>query len=255
MWLGIIGRERERTTDLATLLKGQLEDTEVMYLPPIETRPCLFNVALFAPAPEKCIIFTSPRGVRHFVDQIGLPTGRVVAIGLATAMYLESLGVKVWFRSKTETSEGLACELLPVLQAYDQAQSIKSILLQPTSDIAGRYLCDYFVNQGFEYHMVPIYETVSSRYFADELMSLYECPDFFVFYSPSGVDSWLEALKQVAWAVKDTFLPISIGPKTTARLKECGYTHIHEAASPHVQDLAQVIRDCLRSEKRGNKEI
>ena len=244
MRLGIIGREEEMVRYIVERVKSTVSDVELLCMPPIITRACE-EVGAFDLKGGGCIIFTSPRGVRHFIDRFGLPECRVVSIGLSTQRLLESEGVKVWFRPFVETSQGLAEELLPLLKAFDAENNIKTSLLQPSSDIAGLYLKEYFEAHGFDYRLVPIYETILNPLFPEMLQGLSRCPDFFVFYSPSGVTSWVKAVQTVPWVIGEAFVAVSIGPKTTGELVRCGYKNICEAASPHPEDVVRVVVDSI----------
>ncbi|KGN79285.1 hypothetical protein HQ35_08270 [Porphyromonas cangingivalis] len=248
MKFGIIGREQEMARDIVEGIKSIVSDIELSCMAPIITRPCEVDKGAFGREGELCFIFTSPRGARHFIDRFGLPEGKTVAIGLSTERLLESEGVRVWFRPSIETSQGLAAELLPLLKKYDAENDIRTTLVQPTSDIAGLYLKEYFQTNGFDYHLAPIYETVLNPLFSKMLQGLSRCPDFFVFYSPSGVTSWIEAIKNAPWVVGNTFLAISIGPKTTEKLEQYGYKNISEAASPHPEDVVRVVVDSIKRE-------
>lgn len=248
MKFGIIGREEEMAREIVEGIKAIRSDIDLSCMPPIITRPCEVEEGAFAREGEACFIFTSPRGARHFIDRFGLPQGRVVAIGLSTEQLLEAEGVKVWFRPSVETSQGLAAELLPLLKEYDITNDIRTTLVQPTSDIAGLYLKECFEASGFDYRLVPIYETVLNPLFPEMLQGLSRCPDFFVFYSPSGVTSWVEAVQTAPWRVGDAFVAISIGPKTTQKLEQCGYKNIYEAVSPHPQDVVRVVVDSMERE-------
>lgn len=248
MKFGIIGREEEMAREILDELKAIVSDVELSCMPPIITRPCEVKIQDFSQKGDLCFIFTSPRGARHFIDLFGAPKGRVVAIGLSTEYLLESEGVSVWFRPSIETSQGLAAELLPVLKEHDATNDIRTRLVQPTSDIAGLYLKEYFEANGFDYFFVPIYETKPNPLFPKMLQGLSRCPDFFVFYSPSGVTSWIEAVQTVSWLVRDTFVAISIGPKTTQKLEQYGYKNIYEVTSPHPQDVVRAVIDSIERE-------
>lgn len=248
MRFGIIGREEEIAREIAERIKSIVSDVVLSCMPPIITRPCEMEEGIFARHRGVCFIFTSPRGAKHFIDHFGLPEGRVVAIGLSTEQLLKSKGIKVWFRPSVETSQGLAVELLPLLKGHDATNNTRTTLIQPTSDIAGLYLKEFFEVNGFDYHLVPIYETVPNPLFPKMLQGLSRCPDFFVFYSPSGVTSWMEAVQAAPWTVGDAFVAISIGPKTTQKLVQYGYKNIYEATSPHPEDVVRVVVDHIERE-------
>lgn len=255
--IGIIGREHTLVAQVMNHLEGILSDVSVISIPTIVTEDVPFDERLFegADSPGTCVVFTSPRSVTHFTNRYSKPIARAIAIGKATAIKLQGLGISPWFLPTEETSEGLAEELLPLLRDHDRTVECKSRLIQPSSDIAGRYLQDYFSANGYEYHVVATYRTIPNPLLVDALCKLDSSPLFFVFFSPSGVSAWQEALAHVPWRLRNDFVAVSIGPKTTAALKGSGYTKIIEADSPHSNDIAKAILKSSETPEATNCEL
>ncbi|MDO4695325.1 uroporphyrinogen-III synthase [Porphyromonas sp.] len=246
---GIIGREPKLVNDIVKQVKDVYPELDLLCLPPIRT--CQNeDVRLPQIAKDRsCIIFSSPRGAQHYIDSFGLPKGRVVTIGQATELFLSSKGVEVCFRPSVETSQGLVDEFYPILEEYDRNFGIQTVIVQPTSNIAGIYMRNFFSSKGYEYYLIPLYETTPHPEFVQKLQEVPKCPDFFVFCSPSGVQAWSEALEKVSWSLDEDFVAVSIGPKTSQALIDLGYKNIREASTPHSEDIAKEIIFYLKDQE------
>lgn len=94
---------------------------------------------------------------------------------------------------------------------------------------------------------VSVYATMPVSDFAPSLTAKVAAvgnPGWIVFFSPSGVDIALNACRTSNWWTNDVKVA-SIGPTTSARLRELGITVDAEAAKPGAAELAKSIAEAL----------
>lgn len=229
----IIGREPQRSQSLRNNLSSLLEQLSIECIPFIDTQPVPFDLPKHEGLP--LFLFTSPRAVEMYFNSKRLPNpSSVASIGQATTKALEKQGIIPFFTSQIENAQGMAPKLLQFLQTNQLAPHI----IQPTSNIAGHYLHDYFVERGFEYSLLTTYQVTPSVQLTDKLQSYILAPEWVIFYSPSGVRAWSEA------SPFSSFPPaISIGPTTTKELKKMGARIILETPTPHEDDIIKTIKN------------
>lgn len=226
----IIGREPERSERVRSELVTTFHDLEVLSIPFITIAPVPFEL----PNPEKTplFLFTSPRSVEVFFRSVPqLPKGAYVAsIGYATAKTLCNMGIEPHFIGSTENSKSLAPELLQ----YIGIQSLRFHVIQPTSNIAGRYLDEFFNSRGIEYTRLVTYDVLPDPSLKDRLSQLSGNPEWVLFYSPGGVEAWTAAtdMRPLAFA---------IGPVTAEKLRSTGWDKVYESETPHEIDIIRTI--------------
>lgn len=229
--LAIIGREQERCETLLRQLSRIFPELEVRAVPMIQTSAVPFEVPKTSPQIAPVYLFSSPRAVIHFFERATLPDGaNVVSIGRGTSRELYKHDVHPGFISSVENAIGMAPEML----AYLKSVIGRSEIIQPTSDIAGDFLQDYFKARGVRYHKLVTYTVAPHDGLPNFVSQLTESPKFVVFYSPSGVR---------AWAKSSHYRPtaISIGPATTQELINEGWKEIHESRTPDGEDLLAAV--------------
>lgn len=225
----IIGRELMRSKQIRDQLSATFHSLEVRCIPFITTIEVPFEL----PTPRKTplYLFTSPRNVEIFFKKATLPKEALIAsIGFATTKALCDIGHEPHFTSPIENARGMAPELLQ----YITVQTQQFHIIQPSSNIAGHYLYDFFKEKGFEYTRLVTYEVQSNPELKRQLSLLETPPEWVLFYSPSGVRAWSEVSSSRP-------LAFSIGPVTTKELEKEGWSEIHESDSPHEIDIIRTI--------------
>lgn len=229
----IIGREAERSKQLRERLAALYDGLSIESIPFIETHPLAFDLPDYQGT--TLFLFTSPRAVEMFFQSKKLPNGCLVAsIGAATSKALKARGIAPSFTSNIENAKGMAPELLQYIQNNGQAPHI----IQPTSNIAGQHLRDYFEARGFEYTLLTTYEVLPSNQLKDKLSRFSHAPEWVMFYSPSGVRAWYEASP-----FPTNPIAFSIGPSTTKKLRKLGWQAIFESNCPHEDDIIETIKN------------
>ncbi len=197
---------------------------EVVQLPVLkfEKKPELLN--LISPqylSDFSMIIFTSPNGVRHFMDHIlsrgmdarGLIGKQIVAIGPKTAQTLRSYGISADFQPEHYHSEGIA-EMLPV-ELSDQR------ILMPVAAGADGQLSSNLEKRGAQVTVLKTYETVMPDHLSFTLMP----HDWIVFTSPSTATHFFQSV----WDGQTPIRCVSIGKKTSAKIHDHWSESIFEA--------------------------
>ncbi len=219
---------------------------EVLETPTISTQPLLdaeVRRAVEQIAVYDLICCTSQNGVEALfgmladagLDARALSGAQVGAVGRATADAFAARGIAADFVPERATAEGL----LNLLDADEWAG--RNVLLAVAANARA------VLREGLEQRManvdeVAFYETRVEPLPAEEAVAVRNA-DIVTFASGSAVRSALEALGG-AEPLADTTL-ISIGPTTTAALRECGLEPAAEAAEASVEGLvAAVLAAC-----------
>ncbi len=239
---------------VVTRARGQAEDLSrrldalggtVIEFPTIDFRPAAdtapLDNAIAHLSDYDWIIFTSANGVRFFVDRLGSPASvlgslraRVCAIGPATRRAVENLHIKV----DLMPDEYVAESLVRAFEAHDLAG--KRILL-PRAAVARDLVPQELARRGAHVDVVETYRTVVPEDAAARAKEIFfggSRPDWITFTSSSTVRNFLsaagpEALHGVHIA--------SIGPVTTATLRQHGLVISTEAAKFTIDGLVEAI--------------
>lgn len=188
------------------------------------------------------IIFTSANGVRFFFEEFrriyddirALGLLRIAVVGEATAAAVRDLWLKVECQPKKATGEALAEELI----ASNSLDSAKVLV------ITGNLNRDTVVTKLEEARAIvdclQVYKTEETDLRADPVARDFRSrgADAIVFASPSAAQSFLDqapALKLEPKAKRP--LSGSIGPTTTAAMKELKLPVDFEAAEPSLDSL------------------
>lgn len=152
----IIGREVGRSTTLYLQLQKIYPQYHVECLPTIITQEVPFTLPHIGVGKSPVLLFTSPRAVEHFYrhHQEWANSIEAVAIGEGTSRALYAAGVHPSFISSEESARGMAPQLLAFLQSI----LLQRAIIQPTSNIAGDFLQQYFNERGVEYHKLITYQ-------------------------------------------------------------------------------------------------
>lgn len=185
------------------------------------------------------ICFTSANGVEGFfaaleragVDARGIAGAKLAAVGRATAAALRGHGLTADFVPERATAEGL----LELLGGEDLAE--RQVLCAVASQ-ARPVLTDGLAERGAAVERVAIYDTVAES-LPEQTVTRVREADFITFASGSSVRSLIEALGD-AESLKGRTL-ISIGPQTSAALREAGLEPSVEAEQHDVDGLIDAV--------------
>jgi uroporphyrinogen III methyltransferase / synthase len=227
-----VTRARAQASGLATRL--QLLGAEVIEAPAIRIKP------LEGAAPDlsryDLLCLTSPNGVRLLFERLraagrdarALAGMRVAAIGPGTASMLATQGIEADVIPGRFVAEAL-------VEAIGKVRGRRVLIARATE--ARDVLPDALRERGAEVDVLALYETVAESLSAEQRTAV-GTADYVTFTSSSTVRFLLEA----------TPLPpdariVSIGPVTSAALRECGHEPNVEAARHDIDGLVQALLD------------
>ena len=192
------------------------------------------------------IVFTSVNGVKYFfeefirvhVDIRALGLVRIAAVGEATAAALRDLHLRVDLQPKKASGEELALELIN-RESIDSAK-----ILVVTGNRNREVLVEKLHEARAIVDTLPVYKTEETDLAGDPVAADFRAKgaDVILFASPSAVQSFFDqaaALKLAPKARKP--LAGSIGPTTTATMKQLGLPVDFEAAEPSVDALVAAL--------------
>jgi uroporphyrinogen III methyltransferase/synthase len=227
-----VTRARAQASRLAATLRGL--GAEVVEAPAIRIVP------LDGPAPEiglyDLVCLTSPNGVRLLFERLlqagldarALAGARVAAIGPGTAAALHSHGVTADVVPERFVAEALAEALadVPVRRALvARAAEARDVLPEALRE------------RGAEVDVLALYETVAEP-LSDAQLEAVARADYVTFTSSSTVRFLVQAGARPAGRI------VSIGPVTSATLREHGLEPDVEAAQHDIEGLVSaLIRD------------
>ena len=227
-----VTRARAQASGLATRL--QMLGAQVIEAPAIRIQP------LDGPAPEleryDLVCLTSPNGVRLLFERLGaegrdaraLAGARVAAIGPGTAAALRARGVEPDIVPDRFVAEGL-------VEALGDGP-VKQALVARAAD-ARDVLPDALRGRGAEVDVLALYETVAEP-LSNEQKEAIEQADYVTFTSSSTVRFLLDAAK-----LGPGVGIVSIGPVTSAALRERGHEPDVEASQHDIDGLVQALLD------------
>lgn len=192
------------------------------------------------------IVFTSANGVRYFFEEFrriyddirALGLLRIAVVGEATAAAVRELWLRVECQAKKATAEALADELI----ASGSLDSAKVLV------VTGNLNRDTLVTKLEEARAIvdrlQVYKTEETDLAADPVARDFRArgADAILFASPSAAQSFLDqapALKLAAGAKRP--LAGSIGPSTSAAMKELKLPVDFEAAEPTLPALVEAL--------------
>jgi uroporphyrinogen III methyltransferase/synthase len=225
-----VTRARAQASELAARL-GML-GAQVIEAPAIRIEP------FSGPAPDlgryDLVCLTSPNGVRLLFERLSaegrdarvLGTARVAAIGPGTAAELDRHGIMADVVPDRFVAEGLIDALadVPVTRA-----------LVARAAEARDVLPDALRERGAEVDVVALYETVSEPLTEEQLDQIKQA-DYITFTSSSTVRFLLGAAE-----LRSGVRIVSIGPVTSAALRERGHEPDVEASRHDIDGLVQAL--------------
>ncbi len=184
------------------------------------------------------VCLTSPNGVRLLFDRLGaagldaraLAGARVAAIGPGTAAALRAHGViPDVVPSERFVAEGLVEALVDV--------PVKRALVARAAE-ARDVLPEALRDRGAEVEVVALYETVAAPLTENQLAAVSEA-DYVTFTSSSTVRNLLQSAGGADWRPAGRL--VSIGPVTSATLRERGLEPDVEAARHDIDGLVEAL--------------
>ena len=237
----VVTRAREQASVLSKMLHEL--GAEVIELPTIEIQPAPDYTALdnaIAHLREyDWLIFTSTNGVRYFLERLARSPldiramrGRICAIGPATRDALEQFHLKVDVMAQQYVAEGL----LASLAEFDLRGAR---ILIARAAVARDLLPTELERRGAAVDVVEAYDTVPPANLAENAAkALARKPDWITFTSSSTVRNLVEALGAKRL---EGYQCASIGPVTTATLRQNGLDVATEAAIYTIPGLVEAI--------------
>jgi uroporphyrinogen III methyltransferase / synthase len=225
-----VTRARAQASELAARLREL--GAQVLETPAIRIEPR--SVLLARPETYDLICFTSPNGVRVYFEALGrdaraLAGTTVAAIGLGTAAELEGHGIRADIVPERFVAEGLL-EALPDVRGM-------SVLVARAAG-ARDVLPDGLRQRGASVHVLPLYDTVAEPIGRDAL----EGATYVTFTSSSTVRFFLDG----GGTLPDGARVVSIGPVTSATLREHGIEAHAEAEQHDIDGLVRAILEDVR---------
>ena len=192
------------------------------------------------------LVFTSVNGVRFFFEEFhrvyddirSLGLVRIAVVGEATAAAVREQHLRVELQPKKATGEELVKELIG-REAMDSAK-----VLVVTGNRNREVVVEKLNEARAIVDQLPVYRTEETDLAADPAAADFRTKgaDAILFASPSAVQSFFDqapALKLAAKARKP--LAGSIGPTTTAAMKQLGLPVDFEAAEPSLDALVSAL--------------
>jgi uroporphyrinogen III methyltransferase / synthase len=243
----VVTRAREQAGVLTALLHSL--GAEVIELSTIDIRPAddytPLDNAIANLRDYGWLIFTSANGVRFFFERLDRSRldlraiqGRICAIGPATREALERFHLKVDCMAEEYVAEGL----LKALAAYELAGAR---VLIARAAVARDLLPTELAARGARVDVVEAYRTATPPDLSERAASVFaRKPDLITFTSSSTVQNLVdaagaEALQSVKCA--------SIGPVTSATLRQNGIPVAVEASTYTIPGLVQALLDSPRA--------
>jgi len=237
----VVTRDRSQASELAEPLEAL--GAEALLLPVIEIRepsdPQPLDDAIARLESYDWLIFTSANGVRHFVARLDQSSrdlrnlkARICAIGPATKAAVEALHIKVDLMPKEYVAESL-------VEAFAKENLQFRRILLPRAAVARDLVPRELARRGATVDVVEAYRTVAPADLADRARAILDRqPHWITFTSSSTVTNFIaaaggEALRQMKIA--------SIGPITSATLREHGFEPTVEARPHTIEGLVEAI--------------
>ena len=253
----LILRSRQQASALAEQLRS-LGATPIL-IPVLEIAPPSeaesLDRALASLISYDWLLFTSANAVRAFSERLThldlhpshLP--RLAAIGPSTAAALRETGLAAFTAAPIllppiAVAESLAETLLREITSHASASPPARILLV-RAEQARDLLPDLLTAAGALVTIAPAYRNLIPETSAHALASLFVSPetwpDAIPFTSSSTVTHLLDLLSTAGLSLPPAIPRVSIGPITSATLREHGFPPHAEAATASVADLVEAI--------------
>jgi len=232
----VVTRDHRQAAELA----GPLSElgAEAILLPAIEIREpedhSALDHAIARLRTYDWLIFTSVNGVRYFMERLdrsardlrALSSVKICAIGPATRAAVEALHLKVDLMPQEYVAESL------VAAFTDEHLNGRRILL-PRAAVARDLVPKELERRGASVEVVEAYRTVAPAGLAEHAAEVFaRKPDWITFGSSSAVKNLVHSAGPVA--LHDIGIA-SIGPVTSATVRECGL-EVDAEAKPYTME-------------------
>jgi len=225
----VVTRPREQAAPFAELLVRR--GARIVMFPTIATRaadPAEADRAIARLETYAWVIFPGANAVRFFLDRVtaagreGLPAGvRVAAVGSATAARLEERGVRV----DAIPEEFIGTAIVSVLGDVRGRR-----LLLPRADIGRAETVAALEAAGACVDAITVYHTMPAAPDAASLAALGGRVDAVTFTSPSTFTNFVSLLRDRAAVLLAPVTIASIGPVTSAAIRDAGFpVHVEPA--------------------------
>ncbi len=232
----VVTRAQRQSGGLREKLEQQ--GAEVLLLPTIETVPpesfAPLDAALNTAATFDWLVLTSANGVRILgerLEQLGLAVelfrnSKTAVVGPSTAEAARSLGLEVDLMPERFVGEALADALAPQVSGK-RVLLVRAAVSRDVVPVTLRAA-------GAEVTIADAYRTVVPADAAERARTIFastQSADAVVFTSGSSVTNLLDVLRSAKLALPAEVACISIGPVTSAALREAGLSVTAEADS------------------------
>lgn len=189
------------------------------------------------------LLFTSANAVAVFAERlederVPLSCG-IASIGAATSKALREAGFPVRLQAQIAVAESLAKALLP------DAKGSRMLLIR--AETGRDILIEQLTEAGAEVTLAPAYQTVIPPESVDRLRRELPTVDAVTFTSSSSVNNFFTLLQASALSLPESIVLASIGPVTSATLRQHGHKPSVEAREATVASLASAVAMALRS--------
>lgn len=254
----LVTRSPHQASALAEALRAR--GAEPVLIPAVEMAPPASYEALDATVDDvisadetRCpdwLVFTSVNGVEAFFARLAQREGaaarpaglRLAAVGSATARALEAAGWPVEVVPERAVSEALAEALLPYARRTDGSPARFRVV---RAEQGREVLVDALRQAGADVAVVPAYRTVAPAESVAALRVLFgegsQGVEAVTFTSSSSVRNLLDLCSAAGVELPREVVRASIGPVTSATLREAGYAPDVEAEMATVESLADVL--------------
>jgi len=233
-----VTRARAQASELAGRLRAL--GAEVVETPAIRIEP----LAVELPEPPDLLCFTSPNGVRLYFDALrgdarSLAGTRIAAIGPGTATALREHGIEADVVPERFVAEGL-------LEALEGEPLAGRRVLVARAAEARDTLPDGLRERGAQVEVLALYRTVAEPLSEAQTAAL-ERATYVTFTSSSTVRYFLSATGTLPEGAR----AVSIGPVTSATLREHGLEPAVEAERHDIDGLVDALTADVASRRVG----
>ncbi len=189
------------------------------------------------------LLFTSANAVQVFAEQreeLGVEevTCRIASIGAATSRALRDAGLRVDLQPDVAVAESFARALRP----HARGRRMLLVRAEDARDVLPREIDA----AGGELTIAAAYRTVVPVESVAALQRELGAVAAITFTSSSAVRHLLELCDAAGMTIPESAALASIGPITSATLRECGYSVSVEASTAQVEVLASELAGFLR---------
>jgi uroporphyrinogen-III synthase len=194
------------------------------------------------------LLFTSANAVEAFARRARdvEAEARIAVIGEATARAVEAAGMRADVVAEQAVAESLAEALMAYVRRADR-EPARMLLVR--AEEAREVLPETLRSAGADVTVAAAYRNVVPEGSVAAVRGLFarveDAPAAITFTSSSSARNLLALCEAAGVEIPAGALRISIGPITSATLRELGYPAHAEAATASVRALAEAVRDAL----------